>query len=701
MAIVLGAGVVLASAGPGTRDSPRPPAEERRLAVLARRHIALAVAAVNLAACASAQQGEALIFIDTDLEVPRMVSRLRVDVFSLDGTWYASRDFDASLPSDWPLSFSVYSDDGAADKEALVRLRAYPADRVRPYRGERFRGRPSSYAPPPLFHDLESACAAAPTIGPGQQATRRIEVAREWTSAVAFGQGECARQGGLGARSAVAVRLEEPGRYRFGVIRQVPASALTGLQLRRDCLSEARAVDCRLGLAPDGSLRGLAQIERSFGASELPLTLWMIPFGRSGQAVDVTLAVVPGSGPWPPPAPSDDLPTQPLLLANDGQSLIAPGSEPEPTTAVDRLVRVRVQPHQRGAARVLLAAVCDGTQARLSDQPPYQRPAAAGAATCVATEGVLEPVGEAALDPDLRLRPSRQGSFRVDDPCDERLDPATVCIPGGVFLLGGDPGYAASEPSTPSPNPGRPAALRRFDIDRHEVSVAEFRRAWPALASDHPPPGTAGQHLGDVGHSDFCSWTPTATDRDPDYALSCVSLETAQAYCQLHGGSLPTEAQWEYAASMAGRARKTRYPWGDEDPDCSRAIYARDDIDKARRGLCLDDLVDGSDRTDGPQPLAAREQADLTPLQVVGMGGGLDEWVRDAPLEFDADCWRAAPLAEPSCEEPRSPVGLRRGGDWFNAAEYLRSTTRNVMFYPGGEDLLGFRCVYPHGGRTP
>ena len=61
-----------------------------------------------------------------------------------------------------------------------------------------------------------------------------------------------------------------------------------------------------------------------------------------------------------------------------------------------------------------------------------------------------------------------------------------------------------------------------------------------------------------------------------DYPLPCASWRLARAFCQSQGGDLPTEAQWEYAASAAGRPYKTLYPWGDDDPTCARAIVQRE-----------------------------------------------------------------------------------------------------------------------------
>jgi formylglycine-generating enzyme required for sulfatase activity len=104
--------------------------------------------------------GETLVVVDTDMPVPRIVSRLRVDFYTVDGRWYASRDLDASVTSAWPISFGVYLADGQAEQTTIVRLRAYPEGEVRDYRGERYQARPYGGDPQALVPDV------APTDGP-------------------------------------------------------------------------------------------------------------------------------------------------------------------------------------------------------------------------------------------------------------------------------------------------------------------------------------------------------------------------------------------------------------------------------------------------------------------------------------------------------------------------------------------------------
>lgn len=86
---------------------------------------------------------EVLVVVDTDLPVPRIASRLRVDLYSENGTWFASSDVARLDVADWPASFSVYSDDTSRPKDVFVRLRVYADGFASDYRGERFRDWPT------------------------------------------------------------------------------------------------------------------------------------------------------------------------------------------------------------------------------------------------------------------------------------------------------------------------------------------------------------------------------------------------------------------------------------------------------------------------------------------------------------------------------------------------------------------------------
>src|SRR5688572_1979289 len=98
-----------------------------------------ALVAVGCVAGCSALEREApplpevLVVVDTNLPAPLVAGRLRVDLYTEEGTWFDSSDFGRPVPRDWPASFSVYSADESRARKVWVRLRAYPEGAVDVY----------------------------------------------------------------------------------------------------------------------------------------------------------------------------------------------------------------------------------------------------------------------------------------------------------------------------------------------------------------------------------------------------------------------------------------------------------------------------------------------------------------------------------------------------------------------------------------
>src|SRR5262245_39711877 len=103
-----------------------------------------------------------------------------------------------------------------------------------------------------------------------------------------------------------------------------------------------------------------------------------------------------------------------------------------------------------------------------------------------------------------------------------------------------------------------------FFLDKTEVTVAAARAAGGA-----PQPWT-GSFSGD-NVLDYCTFT-RAPGPHEKFPANCVSWAEAHKICRARGADLPTEAQYEYAASgLAGR----RYVWGEDTPECADAVFGR------------------------------------------------------------------------------------------------------------------------------
>jgi formylglycine-generating enzyme required for sulfatase activity len=172
------------------------------------------------------------------------------------------------------------------------------------------------------------------------------------------------------------------------------------------------------------------------------------------------------------------------------------------------------------------------------------------------------------------------------------------------------------------------------------------------------------------------------------FPLNCVQWEQARAVCKFFGGDLPTEDQWEHAATAAGRPFETQYPWGDELPDCARTIVERSD------GLA-------NRCAPAYGPTAANDPSwtarDVSPQGVVGLGGNVMEWLATGFYPYAHGAWRAAGLREPlpAWADQDAPLRATRGGDWAQPALFATASARRASPVIARYINLGFRCVRP------
>ena len=192
--------------------------------------------------------------------------------------------------------------------------------------------------------------------------------------------------------------------------------------------------------------------------------------------------------------------------------------------------------------------------------------------------------------------------------------------------------------------------LDAYDIDKTEVSVAGYARC--VVAGKCSTEGLAGG---------LCNWGGKGRE---NYPINCVSIETARRFCLSQGKRLPTEAEWEFAArGTDGR----RYPWGDAEPDPTRANYGQD----FSTGY-------GTDPVDS-------HPAGASPFGALNMAGNVWEWVDDTFAPYEAGA-----VTNPHHTGGASPV--MRGGSWSMDTLHLRSAYRRnhpaLRFFD-----LGFRCA--------
>ena len=243
------------------------------------------------------------------------------------------------------------------------------------------------------------------------------------------------------------------------------------------------------------------------------------------------------------------------------------------------------------------------------------------------------------------------GSQGETQTCDARLLPpidyrgTMVPIPAGEFLMG-------SDSHEPEEKPAHLVSLPSYYIDKHEVTNAEYKLFCDQTKRAYPPNPQFDQNY-------FAG--------KPDFPVLGVEFDDALAFASWAGKRLPTEAEWEKAASWDPVVQKTRaYPWGDEFT-----------TDRANIG--------------SGNPVAVNEPTgDLSFYGVLNMAGNAYEWVNAPYKPYEGN-----KTADPAYEKDDRVI---RGGTFLTGAvpDAARTSYRYHLprVFPKGMSIsVGLRCV--------
>jgi ergothioneine biosynthesis protein EgtB len=248
-------------------------------------------------------------------------------------------------------------------------------------------------------------------------------------------------------------------------------------------------------------------------------------------------------------------------------------------------------------------------------------------------------------------------------------------LPGGRFLLGAlrsDPFVYDNEKWA------HQVEVAPFAIARAAVTQAEFAAfvddggytdthlwsdggAWlSATGATHPVYWRRGS--GGWQRRHFDTWL----DLEPNLPVHHVCWWEADAYCRWAGRRLPTEAEWEFAAT-GGATPKPLYPWGDARPSAARAATDW--------------------RSTGPADVGAHAAGD-SPAGCRQMIGNVWEWTASdftGYPNFERDAYFE------NSEQFFGERKVLRGGAWMTRGRMLRSTLRNYFTQERRDVLAGFR----------
>ncbi|WP_238544323.1 SUMF1/EgtB/PvdO family nonheme iron enzyme [Gloeocapsa sp. PCC 73106] len=244
------------------------------------------------------------------------------------------------------------------------------------------------------------------------------------------------------------------------------------------------------------------------------------------------------------------------------------------------------------------------------------------------------------------------------------VTPAMVTIPAGEIYLGSNRIEAQDNE--------RPVTLVHLDsylLDQYPVTCKEYKIFIEAGGYQNPQWWSQGGWDWLQANS---ITQPLYWDHLPsDYPVYGVSWYEAQAYAQFAGKRLPTEAEWEKAASWdLVKNKKYDYPWGDIPPTCENCNY---------------NLNLGGISPVNAYPLGR------SPVGCYDMLGNVWEWTASSFSGYPG--FESYPYRGYSQAYFDGKHRVLKGGSWATRSWALRTSFRN-WYYPEVRQILaGFRCA--------
>jgi serine/threonine protein kinase len=291
-----------------------------------------------------------------------------------------------------------------------------------------------------------------------------------------------------------------------------------------------------------------------------------------------------------------------------------------------------------------------------SDQVAEETPSLSATFTLPPEE---DPVATEAVDPPAATEEEAEinsetlgiGSFQNSDVDNMKL----IYIPAGTFDMGAP---ATDEMAEDDELPRHSVYIDAFWMDETEVSNQQYQQCVEAGICTEPMKTSSASRGFYYGNQDFLN-----------YPVINVNWYQANQYCIWAGRRLPTEAEWEKAATSAQAGGL--YPWGNR-LDCSVANYFQ-----------------GASGCNGDTMPVDQYPNGASLFGILSMAGNVNEWVSDwYSAEFYADSTGNNPYGPDT-----GAYNVIRGGAFNADNRLLRITNRGLMAPNSYKDNLGFRCV--------
>jgi iron(II)-dependent oxidoreductase len=265
-------------------------------------------------------------------------------------------------------------------------------------------------------------------------------------------------------------------------------------------------------------------------------------------------------------------------------------------------------------------------------------------------------------------------------PAGATLAAAEVRVSAGPFVMGTDDDPWAYD----NERPAHVVGLDEFWIDTAPVDNRRYLEFVEDGGYRDPrwwtPEGWAWREKEAAEHPQFWrrsgpgSWARVRfgweEDLPPDEPVQHVCFHEASAFASWAGRRLPTEAEWEKAASWAGDGHQRRWPWGEAEPDASVANLGQ--------------------RHWRPAPVGAYP-AGVSPSGCHQLVGDVWEWTSSDFEPYPG--FRSFPYREYSEAFFGAGYKVLRGGSWATSPLAVRTTFRNWDNPIRRQIFAGFRCA--------
>ena len=236
-------------------------------------------------------------------------------------------------------------------------------------------------------------------------------------------------------------------------------------------------------------------------------------------------------------------------------------------------------------------------------------------------------------------------------------------VMGGGFTVGAKAERIGKGHQADSDRPHRVVLSRPFCIDVTEVTVAEVARCVEEKGCEKPNPARR-----------FVTYPEKR-----DHPVNAYHWRAAKYFCEQHGKSLPTEAQWEWAATGG---QEHEYPWGNEAATCERADFTPGELHHpAGDAGCHG----GGPSAVGSHPTGAKE---WPAGKIHDLAGNVWEWCLD-----NYEPYRDRQEVDPLHQTQENNPHVVRGGGWNRSAAGIKSRFRGGARVDYMVPGLGFRCV--------